>query len=108
MIEVNGLRLELTEAFLSDFDPRGLWKIRSSLRKLHMTQVEQIYTNERIAAVEEAEKEAKKVREPSAAALLREGDSVDKVSRCLGMPLREVKKLQARILDERNAEITSV
>ena len=60
-------------------------------RLLHMTKVEQIYTNERIAAVKEARREerikAEEEKESSALAFLSEGDTVEKVARCLMLPI---------------------
>ena len=92
-----------------------------------MTQVEQIYTRERIEAVKEATKrvteevtakvtdevtakvtakitdEAREEKEASAVAFLREGDSVEKVARCLNLPPQRVEELYAPILQEQKA-----
>ena len=92
-----------------------------------MTQVEQIYTRERIEAVKEATKrvteevtarvtdevtakvtarvtdEAREEKEASAMALLREGDSVEKVARCLKLPLQKAEELYALVLQEQKA-----
>ena len=78
-------------------------------RNINMTKVEQIYTAEREAAVEaaveatrkearkEAKKEAKRSTEEFARALLKEGDPVDKVARCLGLSTKKVEKLRMTI-----------
>ena len=92
-------------------------------RKLSMTQVEQIYTRERIEAVKEATKrvteevtakvtdevtarvtdEAREEKEASAMALLREGISVEKVARCLKLPLQKAEELYALVHQEQKA-----
>ena len=74
-------------------------------RKIKMTKVEQIYTNERIAAVKEAEKrtekkvkeEARKDKEESAIAFLKEGNSVETVAKCLKLPKKRVEALKKAI-----------
>ena len=74
-------------------------------RKIKMTKVEQIYTNERIAAVKEAEKrvvkkakeEAMKDKEESAIAFLRDGVSADKVAKNLKLSKKKVEELKKAI-----------
>ena len=71
-----------------------------------MTKVEQIYTRERIEAVNEAvnavmEEEQRKretEREEAALRLLREDITVDKIAFCLNMPIARVKELKQTLL----------
>ena len=75
-------------------------------RIMKMTKVEQIYTRERIAAVNEAvnavmEEEQRKretEREEAALRLLREDITVDKIAFCLNMPIARVKELKQTLL----------
>ena len=48
-------------------------------------------------AVAEAKKEAKKEKQESAIKLLKTGDPIEKVAKCLSMPLKEVRTLAAQI-----------
>ena len=78
-------------------------------RKIKMTKVEQIYTNERIAAVKAAEKrtekrvekkakeEALKDKEESAIAFLKDGVSPEKVAKNLKLPKKRVEELKKAI-----------
>ncbi len=65
-------------------------------RIMKMTKVEQIYTRERIAAVNEAVEEEQRKheaeREEIALRLLRTGDSVEKIALCLNMSIARVKR----------------
>ena len=67
-----------------------------------MTKVEQIYTRERIAAVNEAVEEEQRKheaeREEAALRLLREDITVDKIAFCLNMPIARVKELKQTLL----------
>ena len=67
-----------------------------------MTQVEQIYTEERIeavrAAVEETERKNQAEKEAAALRLLRERISVKKVAYFLDMPVETVKSLKQTLL----------
>ncbi len=63
-------------------------------RMIKMTKVDQIISNEIYEAVKETEKKALKEKEESAIAFLKEGDSVEKVSRCLNLPKKRVKELK--------------
>ena len=72
-------------------------------RLLHMTKVEQIYTRERIEAVNKAVREADararlEEKENTALKYLREGDSVEKVARCSELPPERVEELKRSLL----------
>ena len=90
-------------------DNKDAEKIR---RAINMTKVEMIYTKEREEAVEEAvgivikekdkeikekDRENRREKEASAIALLKEGDSVEKIVRCLKLPKARVEKLKASL-----------
>ena len=67
-----------------------------------MTRLGQLYADEITEAVEKAmEKERKEAMEEklaSATNCLREGDTVEKVSRCLKLPRKQVEELKRKLL----------
>ncbi len=69
-------------------------------RLLNMTQVEQIYTEERMeavrVAVEENEKKNLREKEEAVIRLLKAGNTAETVAFCMNMLLEDVKKLEKR------------
>ena len=70
-----------------------------------MTKIERLFQEEEDKAVakakkevkKEAKKEAKEEKKQSAIKLLKTGDSVEKVSECMGLTLKEVQALAAKV-----------
>ena len=70
-------------------------------RRLTMTKIERLFQEEEDKAVakakKEAKKEAKEEKKQSAIKFLKTGVSVEKVSECMGLTLKEVQALAAKV-----------
>ena len=69
-------------------------------RKQYMTWQQTIDEEKDIAFEEGREEGREECRIEAAENLLREGDSPEKVARCIGLPLKQVMQIKERILNE--------
>ncbi len=69
-------------------------------RLISMTKIEKYFADKTDEAVNKAKKEAEESKEQSADALLKEGDPVEKIARCLKMTVERVEQLKAGLQEK--------